>query len=197
MLQEAINDPRAFECFLREQGFSRARAKAITATGFKAADVDEKLMIEGLVNDLGTKKQCLIENKRRIFEKTFKIIKGKQEVFKSDAASGTLEIKANISKIHLHDMGPGELERLLICSVRYPVLSRNTRENKWRVSIESKENWRSNLFGYETSIRVTGSRRNIEEASEQGLKIPPIEITLRYKADPDAPLVLYGSLSVR
>ncbi|WP_262694469.1 HK97 family phage prohead protease [Kordiimonas aquimaris] len=34
----SIRDPRSFERFLRENGFSRSRAKAITAKGFKSGD---------------------------------------------------------------------------------------------------------------------------------------------------------------
>lgn len=40
MLQNDINDPRTFERFLREQGFSRSRAKAITAKGFRSRDME-------------------------------------------------------------------------------------------------------------------------------------------------------------
>lgn len=35
-----INDPRTFERFLREQGFSRSRAKAITSKGFRSRDME-------------------------------------------------------------------------------------------------------------------------------------------------------------
>lgn len=59
-----IEDPRSFERFLRDSGFSRNRAKAITAKGFKSADMSagESAEIAAMVyelknrrNDLNTK----------------------------------------------------------------------------------------------------------------------------------------------
>lgn len=40
-----INDPRTFERFLREQGFSRNRAKAITAKGFKRPQSEDVVQL--------------------------------------------------------------------------------------------------------------------------------------------------------
>lgn len=63
-LESTIETPRDFERMLREEGFSRARAKAITAKGFRAdlkrPDVSE------LLSDLERKTQTLkeLENKR-------------------------------------------------------------------------------------------------------------------------------------
>ena len=61
MLQEAINDPRTFERFLREQGFSRNRAKAITAKGFRSVHglVPEPSEVSGLVKTLYGRKIAL------------------------------------------------------------------------------------------------------------------------------------------
>jgi len=60
-----INDPRTFERFLREQGFSRNRAKAITAKGFKCSDrqPDMKYEISSLVTDLKAR-QVYLETKK-------------------------------------------------------------------------------------------------------------------------------------
>ncbi len=68
-----INDPRTFERFLREQGFSRNRAKAITAKGFKTGhNAKDQEIHELMVNLLERKSK--IETKRgarqrvRLFE---------------------------------------------------------------------------------------------------------------------------------
>jgi len=54
-----IEDPRSFEAFLRESGFSRTRAKAITAKGFKGADLTagESAEIAALVYGLKRRQQ--------------------------------------------------------------------------------------------------------------------------------------------
>ncbi len=56
--QEDIGDPRAFERYLRDQGFSRSRAKAITAKGFGGYS-DEQNEISGLVKALEAKRAAL------------------------------------------------------------------------------------------------------------------------------------------
>lgn len=56
-----INDPRTFERFLREQGFSRNRAKAITAKGFKGSSKDE-MDFSALIAELQHKQNRIIKN---------------------------------------------------------------------------------------------------------------------------------------
>ena len=54
-----INDPRTFERFLREQGFSRNRAKAITAKGFKHPKSDGVGQLVAAVRDKTNNLQAL------------------------------------------------------------------------------------------------------------------------------------------
>ncbi len=58
MFQEAINDPRTFERFLRERGFSRSRAKAITAKGFKSC-FDGSEDIQDIIGELEAKQRAM------------------------------------------------------------------------------------------------------------------------------------------
>jgi HK97 family phage prohead protease len=60
-----IDNARSFERLLRENGFSRSRAKAITAKGFKASDISagESAEIASLIYALKSSKQRL-ESKR-------------------------------------------------------------------------------------------------------------------------------------
>ncbi len=63
--QAKIDDPRAFERFLRDKGYSRARAKAITARGFGGYS-GEQDGISGLVKALEAKRGALpLEEKAR------------------------------------------------------------------------------------------------------------------------------------
>lgn len=54
-----IEDPRSFERFLRDSGFSRNRAKAITAKGFKSADLSagESAEIAAMVYELKARQE--------------------------------------------------------------------------------------------------------------------------------------------
>jgi len=62
MLHDDINDPRTFERFLREQGFSRNRAKAITAKGFRNTSIHDLVDQETeLVSMLMEKKRLLLD----------------------------------------------------------------------------------------------------------------------------------------
>lgn len=67
MFETPISDTRSFERMLRENGFSRSRAKAITAKGFKAVelDADESSEIAELVSDLKLRKMALEEKGTR------------------------------------------------------------------------------------------------------------------------------------
>lgn len=59
----SIHDPRSFERFLRENGFSRSRAKTITAKGFKSGE--QEINHSSLVDILEAKKtalQMMIDN---------------------------------------------------------------------------------------------------------------------------------------
>ncbi len=65
MLKESpmINDTRTFERLLRDNGFSRTRAKAITAKGFRAGDLqpDESAEIAEMITELKARRLSLEE----------------------------------------------------------------------------------------------------------------------------------------
>lgn len=65
MNDPSIQDPRTFERFLRENGFSRSRAKAITAKGFKGDNFDGDTDVVTLVSVLKNRQQRL-EQKRSL-----------------------------------------------------------------------------------------------------------------------------------
>lgn len=68
-LGNPASDTRSFERMLCENGFSRSRAKAITAKGFKAVDLghDESAEIAGMVQELEKRKTAL-EGKGAVFD---------------------------------------------------------------------------------------------------------------------------------
>ncbi len=68
MFEPPISDMRSFERLLRENGFSRSRAKAITAKGFKAVDLGdyETAEIAEMVRELKAR-QVNIENTKLPF----------------------------------------------------------------------------------------------------------------------------------
>ncbi|MBL4639381.1 MAG: HK97 family phage prohead protease, partial [Kordiimonadaceae bacterium] len=63
--ETGVNTARSFERMLRENGFSRSRAKTITAKGFKATDfaADETAEIAEMVTEL-KERQVLLESKK-------------------------------------------------------------------------------------------------------------------------------------
>lgn len=61
-----INDPRTFERFLREQGFSRNRAKAITAKGFKVQQAEGVDQLVAAVRDKSERLQGLSQKRLNI-----------------------------------------------------------------------------------------------------------------------------------
>ncbi|UTW56174.1 HK97 family phage prohead protease [Kordiimonas sp. SCSIO 12610] len=85
MSGDAIMDERAFERFLRASGFSRNRAKTITAKGFKAdmnAHKKGNMMpydeqdIADIVNDLEFKRDYLLDYSSDVFERKQRLPKG-------------------------------------------------------------------------------------------------------------------------
>lgn len=74
MLDADVNTARSFERMLRENGFSRSRAKTITAKGFKATDfaADETAEIAKIVTEL-KERRYVIEQK---YSKTYPVHEG-------------------------------------------------------------------------------------------------------------------------
>ena len=64
---DSANDVRSFERLLRENGFSRSRAKAITAKGFRGAELDSDVSAEiaEMVQELERKNQQLRLRQKR------------------------------------------------------------------------------------------------------------------------------------
>lgn len=60
----SLDDPRAFERFLRDKGFSRARAKAITAKGFGEPNTGEAVAV--LIEQLKASQERLMTKRRDI-----------------------------------------------------------------------------------------------------------------------------------
>lgn len=142
MFETPISDARSFERMLRDNGFSRSRAKAITAKGFKAVDLgtDESAEIAELVRELKARQLVLEEKGTRS-----KNVPAQSTRFGGWISFGTFTatkpteftLKAS-SRGPKHITGPFELE-VKYKSERGPKVGKYPMEKRFKVPAGSQE----------------------------------------------------------
>jgi len=205
-----INDARSFERLLRENGFSRSRAKTITAKGFKATDfaADESAEIAHVVAELKTRRDRLEEKRRSkkffsraealadiisVIEKAYRKSRGTPQpirLFEGQEAKFDLGLR-NLFRPKVQVVMPPVGFHYYECNIHYWAWTRNGPDLK-QAFLYFRPNQNQSQVGLETgsfSDMKSWVSRQIKEVTnkEGGREYDNLELLDRLRAFIDSP----------
>ena len=183
---DTIDDPRSFERFLRENGFSRSRAKAITAKGFRGVESSHDLskVIEQLQRrnlDLSEKVSCKSSTYRN--SQIVTLTNGKTTKLSFVPEAAAYEIAFTVQPVAdgpLSEFGSSDVAPFIKPVVEFPKYSpRDRQDNSDEISFRlvKDDQWTSKLIGRYTRVNLGLTDAQLNQQS----RVQPVNVNITYQ----------------